>query len=102
MKVDDALTDKLAQLARLRFEGDEKQQIKADLQRMLSFVEKLSELNTEGVEPLIYMTDEESRLRTDDTGVEITKEDALKNAPSRDTDYFKVPRVLNKGGLQED
>jgi aspartyl-tRNA(Asn)/glutamyl-tRNA(Gln) amidotransferase subunit C len=101
MKVDDALIEKLSQLARLQFEGEERQQIKSDLERMLGFVEKLEELDTDGVAPLIYLTQEPSRLRPDDAKTVITKEEALKNAPESDTDYFKVPRVLQKGGNSE-
>ncbi|MCB0483588.1 MAG: Asp-tRNA(Asn)/Glu-tRNA(Gln) amidotransferase subunit GatC [Flavobacteriales bacterium] len=97
MKVDYALIDKLAQLARLQFEGEEKAQIKADLERLLGFVETLETIDTQGVAPLIYLNDEESRIRPDNSRTDITKEDALKNAPSRDSDYFKVPRVLSKG-----
>lgn len=96
MQVDDKLIDKLAHLSRLEFENEAKEEIKKDLSRILSFVEKLNELNTDNVEPLVYMTDEVNVLRDDVVKQTITKEEALKNAPKRDSDYFRVPRVVEK------
>src|SRR5678816_4544879 len=66
MEVNDALIDKLAHLARLKFEDSEKEEIKNDLQKMIAFVEKLNELDTTGVEPLLHMTDEINSLREDE------------------------------------
>ena len=49
-----------------------------------------------GVEPLIYMTEEVNRLRDDEPKVTLTQEEALKNAPKKDSDYFRIPKVLDK------
>lgn len=97
MNIDDKLIDKLSGLAKLEFEGEEKEAIKSDLTRMLDFVEQLQGVNTEGVDPLIYITDEKGSTRVDESKVTISKEEALKNAPQKDSFYFKVPKVLNKG-----
>lgn len=97
MEINDELIDKLSALSRLEFKGEERDQIKEDLTKMLSFVDKLSNVNTEGVEPLIYMTDEESVMRDDLAERPISKQEALTNAPLADSDYFKVPKVLQKG-----
>jgi aspartyl-tRNA(Asn)/glutamyl-tRNA(Gln) amidotransferase subunit C len=97
MEINDALIDKLSALAKLEFEGEEKEMIKDDLTKMLGFVEKLTNVNTSDVEPLIYITEEESVLREDLVKETITQEEALKNAPHKDSYYFKVPKVLNKG-----
>src|SRR6266487_404623 len=99
MEVNDALVDKLAHLARLRFEAEEKEEIKNDLQKMIAFVEKLNELDTTGVEPLLHMKDEVKGS--------ITREEALKNAPVHDEQFFKVPKVIRppvplKGELRSD
>ncbi|MFN7012998.1 MAG: Asp-tRNA(Asn)/Glu-tRNA(Gln) amidotransferase subunit GatC [Bacteroidia bacterium] len=96
MQVDDKLIDKLAHLSRLEFENEAKEEIKKDLNRILSFVDKLNELNTDNVEPLVYMTEEVNVLRDDEVKQTITQEEALKNAPKRDSDYFRVPRVVEK------
>ncbi len=96
MQVDDKLIEKLAHLSRLEFENEAKEEIKNDLTRILSFVEKLNELNTDNIEPLVYMTEEINVLRDDEVKQVITQEEALKNAPKRDSDYFRVPRVVEK------
>ncbi len=97
MKIDNDLIDKLSGLAKLEFQGEEKEAIKKDLTTMLDFVENLQSVPTEGVEPLIYMTNEKGRTRADESKVTISKEEALKNAPQKDSFYFKVPKVINKG-----
>lgn len=96
MNVNDALVDKLAHLARLKFDASEKEEIKNDLQKMIAFVEKLNELDTTGVEPLLHMTDEINVLREDEVKGSISREEALKNAPQHDGQFFKVPKVIRK------
>lgn len=96
MKITDRKIDELAHLCRLEFEGEKKENIKADLDKILVFCEQLNELDTEGIEPLIYMTDNANDLREDKVNNDISKEDALKNAPSKDSDYFRVPKVIDK------
>jgi len=96
MEVNDALVDKLAQLARLKFDADEKEEIKKDLQKMIAFVEKLNELDTTGVEPLLHMSDEINVLREDEVKGSISREEALKNAPLHDEQFFKVPKVIKR------
>ncbi len=94
MQVNDELVDKLASLAKLEFEADKKKEIIKDLTQIISFVEKLNEIDTSGVEPLIFMTDEVNVLRKDEVKHDITHEEALMNAPKKDSDYFKAPKVL--------
>ncbi|HRG89525.1 MAG TPA: Asp-tRNA(Asn)/Glu-tRNA(Gln) amidotransferase subunit GatC [Chitinophagales bacterium] len=96
MNIDDQLVDRLAELSKLEFDAQGKEGIKKDLQKILNLVEKLEEVNVDGVEPLIYMTDEKNVLRKDVIADTVTKEEALQNAPQRDSDYFKVPKVIKK------
>ena len=96
MEVNEALLDHLAHLSKLCFEGTEKEAIRQDLQRMITFVDKLSELDTTGVEPLIFMSNEVNRLRNDEVEQSVSHEDALRNAPKKDSDYFRIPKVLDK------
>ncbi|MFY9309737.1 MAG: Asp-tRNA(Asn)/Glu-tRNA(Gln) amidotransferase subunit GatC [Bacteroidia bacterium] len=96
MKINTDTVDKIAHLARLEFENEAKEQIVKDMNNMLAFVDKLSELDTSNVEPLIYMSDEVNVLREDEVKQEITQQEALKNAPKHDSDYFKVPRMIEK------
>ena len=96
MEVNDALIDKLSNLARLQFEEDEKAGIKNDLQRMIQFVEKLNELDTTGVAPLLHMSDNINVLREDEIRGSISTEEGLKNAPLHDHHFYKVPKVIKK------
>ncbi|HXB39396.1 MAG TPA: Asp-tRNA(Asn)/Glu-tRNA(Gln) amidotransferase subunit GatC [Bacteroidia bacterium] len=96
MKIDHKTVDEVAHLARLEFEASAKDEIANDMNRMLSFVEKLNELDTKGVEPLIYMTDESNVLREDVVKETISQKEALLNAPKKDSDYFKVAKVIDQ------
>jgi aspartyl-tRNA(Asn)/glutamyl-tRNA(Gln) amidotransferase subunit C len=95
-KIDIKTVDEIAHLARLEFNNEAKGEILNDMNRMLAFVDKLNELNTDHVEPLIYMTEERSVLREDEVKQTLTQEEALKNAPKKDSDYFKVPKVIDQ------
>lgn len=96
MELNDALVENLANLARLQFNEQEKEIIKHDLQRMIHFVDKLNELDTQGVEPLLHMTDNVNVLRNDELKGSITRAEGLKNAPATDGVFFKVPKVIRK------
>lgn len=96
MEVNDALVDNLAELARLEFNPNEKEAIKKDLQKMISFVEKLNELDTTGVAPLLHMGDSENVFRDDVQQGSVTREQGLLNAPDTDGIYFRVPKVIKK------
>jgi aspartyl-tRNA(Asn)/glutamyl-tRNA(Gln) amidotransferase subunit C len=96
MDIDNGLVNRLAELSKLEFNADEKERIKGDLQKILNLVEKLNEVNVDGVEPLKYMNDDMNVLREDEVKGQVSKADALSNAPQRDSDYFKVPKVIKK------
>jgi aspartyl-tRNA(Asn)/glutamyl-tRNA(Gln) amidotransferase subunit C len=96
MQINDKKIDELAHLARLEFQDEAKENIKKDLERIIDFCDQLKEVNTENVEPLIYMSDEHNVLREDRVNHMLTKEEALRNAPSKDSDYIKVPKVIKK------
>ena len=94
-KIDIKTVEEVAHLARLEFTEEGKTDILNDMNRMLAFVDKLNEMDTDGVEPLIYMTDEVNVMREDEQKVTLTQKEALKNAPKHDSDYFKVPKVID-------
>ncbi|HUQ65279.1 MAG TPA: Asp-tRNA(Asn)/Glu-tRNA(Gln) amidotransferase subunit GatC [Flavitalea sp.] len=96
MEVNDLLIDNLAKLSHLSFSDEEKKEIRADLQEMISFIEKLKELNTEGVAPLLHMSSNVNILRDDEVQGSVSREEALKNAPQTDGTFFKVPKVIRK------
>jgi aspartyl-tRNA(Asn)/glutamyl-tRNA(Gln) amidotransferase subunit C len=96
MEVTEALVDKLAHLSRLEFNATDKEGTKKDLQRMISFVEKLDELDLEGTEPLLHMSANVNVLREDEVKGSVDREEAMKNAPAHDDKFFKVPKVIKK------
>ena len=96
IKVDDKLIGNLSRLAKLKFDKEASERMKSDLKTILGFIDRLSELDTEGIEPLVYMSEELNVLRADEISNEVSQANALKNAPQKDSDYFKVPTVLKK------
>lgn len=96
MEIDVNMVDKLAHLARLRFDDADKKAISEDLQKMVAFVEKLKELDTTGVEPLLHIGDAVNVLREDEVRGSVSREEALRNSPVADDTFFKVPKVIRK------
>jgi aspartyl-tRNA(Asn)/glutamyl-tRNA(Gln) amidotransferase subunit C len=96
MKIDSKTVDKLADLAKLEYDEAGREEIVKDLNRIVGFIEKLNELDTSSVEPLIYLTDTTNVMRDDVVKQEITQQEALKNAPKKDSDYIKAPKVIDK------
>ena len=96
MEVNDSMIDKLASLAKLSFNEAEKEAIKADLQKMISFVQKMDEVDTTDVEPLLHISQQTNNWRPDNTGGSCSKEEALKNAGNHNADFFLVPKVIQK------
>ena len=95
MKLDEATLDHIAGLARLDMSDPaEREAMLLDMQHVFNFVQALDAVDTSGVEPLIFMTDAQDVLREDVARMEITKKEALSNAPVKDSDYFKVPKVM--------
>lgn len=95
MEVNDQLVDKLAHLSRLQFNPAEKAEIREDLQRMIGFVEKLNELDTTGIEPLLHINEQVNVFRKDEVRARITREEGLKNAPVHNGVFFEVPKVIH-------
>lgn len=96
MEINEKVVKEVAHLARLEFDEEKLEKIKSDMNRMIGFVNKLNELNTDQIDPLIYMSEEINVLREDLVVQEITQKEALKNAPKKDSDYFKAPKVIEK------
>jgi aspartyl-tRNA(Asn)/glutamyl-tRNA(Gln) amidotransferase subunit C len=96
MKLDKKEVEKLAHLSRLEFSEKEKEEMIEDMDKILGFVEKINELDLEGVKPLVYMTEETNVLRKDEVLDEVGKDKALRNAPDKDSDYFRVPKVVKR------
>ncbi|NCI48018.1 Asp-tRNA(Asn)/Glu-tRNA(Gln) amidotransferase subunit GatC [Sediminibacterium soli] len=96
MKIDAKMVDSLAHLARLKFDEVEKEAIRGDLEKMVAFVEKLGEVDTAGVAPLLHISDAVNVLREDVVAGSVSREEALLNSPEKDGQFFKVPKVIRK------
>ncbi len=94
MKVDINTLKKIAHLARLEFDETSAEKMTQDMTQILDWVEQLNEVPTEGIEPITTMSSETNVLREDVAGAHLSHESGLKNAPQRDSDYFRVPKVL--------
>ena len=95
MKIDNNLILKLENLSRLKLSEDERVSMISNLSDMLKLVEKLEELPTDNVEPLIYVNGETNIWRNDVSETLISAEMAVKNAPEAQENFFSVPRVIN-------
>jgi aspartyl-tRNA(Asn)/glutamyl-tRNA(Gln) amidotransferase subunit C len=94
MKVDKETLDKIAHLARLEYDETDSEKMLGDLNNMVAFVEKLKEVDTAGVEPLTTMSHEVNAFRDDKVAGQLPREEALANAPKKDSKFFRVPKVL--------
>jgi len=94
MKIDRAHLDKIAHLSRLEFDEKDAEKMMSDMTAIVNWVEKLKEVDTEGVEPLTTMSYEINVLREDEVKPHLSHEHALESAPKKDETYFLVPKVL--------
>ncbi len=97
MKIDKTTVERLARLSKLEFSDEEKSEMVKDFKKMVGFVDTLKEVDTEGVKPLIHVNEDVTNiLREDEVGGMLSSENALKNAPDKDSSYIKVPKVVKK------
>ncbi len=94
MNINRELLDKMAHLARLEFDNKDAEKMMQDMTAIVSWMEKLNEVDTTGVEPLTTMSHEVNALRNDETQSPLTHDEILKNAPLKNENYFRVPKVL--------
>lgn len=85
---------KLAHLARLEFDESKEKEMLHGINKILNWVDKLRELETETVEPLIHISQEVNVMREDKALNTVSREDGLGNAPRKDPEYFRVPKVI--------
>lgn len=94
MQIDEKLISRLEHLARLELSASERGHLQKDLNKILVMVEKLNELDTTNVDPLVYINEEGNVWREDKIAHQIEREQALKNAPDQDGTFFRVPKVI--------
>ena len=96
MNIDKETIYKVADLARIEIKESEVEELQSDMSKILTFMEKLNELDTTNVEPLVYMNPEVNVWREDMVKQELTVEEGLKNAALHNEDFFFVPKILEK------
>jgi len=96
MQVTDQLVAKLAHLSRLYLTDAEQASMRTELQAMIQFVDKLNELDTKGIAPLMHMGDAQNNLRADQPAAMLDHETAVSQAPRAKTPYFSIPKVIRK------
>lgn len=94
MSIDKETIKKIAHLARLQFDESETDKMSDNFNKILTWMDKLNEVNTDNVEPLIHMSEEVNVMREDVVNNSLTHDEALFNAPKKDSDYFRVPKFL--------
>jgi aspartyl-tRNA(Asn)/glutamyl-tRNA(Gln) amidotransferase subunit C len=86
--------DYIARLSRLKLTGDEKEEMGKDLEKIIGYINKLKELNTDNISPTSHVAPLKNVTREDKAKESLPVEEALKNAPERKEDYFKVPKII--------
>jgi len=94
MIINRELLDKIAHLARLEFDEKDAEKMMQDMTTIVNWMDKLNEVNTEGVEPLTTMSHEINAMREDQVAPHLNPDKALNRAPKKDSDFFRVPKVL--------
>ncbi|WP_075350719.1 Asp-tRNA(Asn)/Glu-tRNA(Gln) amidotransferase subunit GatC [Algoriphagus marinus] len=94
MKIDKDSIKRIAHLARLEFDESSAAKMSKDMSQILDWVEQLNEIDTDNIEPLTTMSTEVNVMREDKVANQLSHREGLKNAPKSDSDYFRVPKVL--------
>lgn len=93
-KIDDEMLDYVSILAKLELKPEEREAARSDMERMLDYVDKLNELDTEGVEPLVQVIEMQNVFRDDEITNGDDREAMLKNAPAAKDGQYMVPRTF--------
>ncbi|MGA9649401.1 Asp-tRNA(Asn)/Glu-tRNA(Gln) amidotransferase subunit GatC [Pedobacter sp.] len=96
MNLDAKTIHKIADLARIHINEKEVETLIPEMNKILSFMEKLNELDTSAVKPLVYMNEATNVWREDVVKQEISTADGLKNAAKHTDEFFMVPKIIEK------
>ena len=94
MSVDAQTVRRIARLARIAVAEDEVEHLQGELNAMLAFVEQLSEVDVDGVEPMTSVTPMAMKMRVDEVTDGGNAEAVLANAPASEDGYYMVPKVI--------
>ena len=94
MNIDKDTVKKIAHLARLEFNEKQEQELAVEMSKILGWMEKLNEVDTSTTAPLIHISTELNVMREDEVNNTLSHDRALKNAPKKDSNYIRVPKVI--------
>ncbi len=94
MKITKQEVEHVAKLARLEMSEEEKERLTDQLSHILTYVDKLNELDTAGVEPTSHVLDMSNVMRDDVSAPSLSQEKALANAPEKAAGHYKVPKII--------
>ncbi|MEK6601770.1 MAG: Asp-tRNA(Asn)/Glu-tRNA(Gln) amidotransferase subunit GatC [Candidatus Binatota bacterium] len=94
MKITREEVQRVALLARLQFSPQEEEILTGQLDKILQYMEKLNQLDTTNVEPLAHAVDIVNAFREDRVANQPSPDSLLANAPAREKDFFKVPKII--------
>lgn len=94
--VDKKIVEYVANLARIGINASETEYLSGQLSKILDYIDKLKELNVDNVEPMRGLNLKNNIFRKDEPVNSAAQEDILKNAPSREGNYFKIPKVIEQ------
>lgn len=94
MNIDKDTVKKIAHLARLEFNEKQEQELAGEMSKILGWMEKLNEVDTSTTAPLIHISTELNVMREDEVNNTLSHDRALKNAPKKDSNYIRVPKVI--------
>jgi aspartyl-tRNA(Asn)/glutamyl-tRNA(Gln) amidotransferase subunit C len=96
MSIEKSNVEKVARLAKLKVTEDEKERLSHELSQIITYVEKLNELDLENVPPTSHVLDLKNVMRDDEVKAWLSQVEALMNAPARHGGFFSVPKVISK------
>ena len=96
MSVSKKDVEHIAKLARLKFTDEEIEKLTPQMNQILGYMDKLNELDTEKIEPLSHPVENFNIFRDDKTKDSVERDSALRNAPDKDEEFFKVPKVIKQ------
>ncbi len=86
--------DQIAELARLHLKPEEREKLAKDLESILSYVDQLGELKVDGVQPTSHVLPLENVFRKDEVHPSQIRDEVLKHAPAKESNFFKVPKII--------